>query len=594
MKIYSPKHNIRETQTVNLKDIPLCFTNTDDTEYKVDITLEDKFAANKSIKITPFYEFTEEDPYLFNENNDFVEDIILKRYGTTYVYEPIDGNEFVPETFSTNALIKKKLKYRNDKNYDIKVGVIENGISLDISSKLISIFGDANKRGICPPNITINSGSMIPQSLVSNFIKDVDILFIKSKNGSTITTDSDGKLIIDYDDLLLKKHTNIWLLVEDFEECMSISDRLFPITENLHLGENIDNPCLYSKNNDYYINNEKKIVFIPKTVNSLFPESDYSYYIYHPSVLILERKNGGYVIVTHNSILNNLKSAAKLIYETIMYTYLNSYYLTEYKSSWITDDLVDYTFKKSTKYTQRHEKIKLNDLVPNLNYDEYDLINIFTTNENVKFMNLNSNNELEYYKIFKTNDIPKDINEISYLTSKSTVINYKPILFYLIDKPIDITYEVNDNNIFININSIINSSNRVYIKDKVKFEITDYNNIYYICTTKGNRGKQNILSLIDSKTYDQLEHGMKLATIKIYTETKMVNYDIRINGGGLPESSEDNYNMIDIGHPYGRPYRIGGTTIIKLPSSLKVYRDKIEPEVKKHIAGGDYPIFVYE
>ena len=52
--------------------------------------------------------------------------------------------------------------------------------------------------------------------------------------------------------------------------------------------------------------------------------------------------------------------------------------------------------------------------------------------------------------------------------------------------------------------------------------------------------------------------------------------------------------MLDIGNPYGRPYRKGSTLIFRLPKNLMQYRDKIEKEVKKHIVADNIAKFIYD
>ena len=71
-------------------------------------------------------------------------------------------------------------------------------------------------------------------------------------------------------------------------------------------------------------------------------------------------------------------------------------------------------------------------------------------------------------------------------------------------------------------------------------------------------------------------------------------YDIRQLGGGLPENEPDNYNLFDIGHINGRPYRQAGTLVITLPSKYKEYEERIMNVVKKYMVAEDYPVIFFE
>ena len=90
------------------------------------------------------------------------------------------------------------------------------------------------------------------------------------------------------------------------------------------------------------------------------------------------------------------------------------------------------------------------------------------------------------------------------------------------------------------------------------------------------------------------KHGIILC--ELYTEvTKAPKViDIRIFGGGLPDNAKDDFNMIDIGNMYGRPYRIGSTLIIKLPKALQQYESLLLKELDKHIASGEIPVLIFE
>lgn len=78
------------------------------------------------------------------------------------------------------------------------------------------------------------------------------------------------------------------------------------------------------------------------------------------------------------------------------------------------------------------------------------------------------------------------------------------------------------------------------------------------------------------------------------TDDSINTYDIRQLGGGLPEDEEDNYNLFDIGHINGRPYRSAGTIVITMPKKYEMYKDIINNIVNKYIVAEDYPVIYFE
>jgi hypothetical protein len=69
---------------------------------------------------------------------------------------------------------------------------------------------------------------------------------------------------------------------------------------------------------------------------------------------------------------------------------------------------------------------------------------------------------------------------------------------------------------------------------------------------------------------------------------------MRLKGGGLPEDMPDNFNLLDIGHIYGRPYRQANTLIITLPKRYEQYKQEILDVINKYRVAEDYPILFFE
>jgi hypothetical protein len=111
--------------------------------------------------------------------------------------------------------------------------------------------------------------------------------------------------------------------------------------------------------------------------------------------------------------------------------------------------------------------------------------------------------------------------------------------------------------------------------------------IYLVC-------KSNILSLVYEEDYTQ-SSGTKLMVIEVDQSKVYSNvFDMRQRGGGLSETEDDNYDLLDIGNIYGKSYRKAGTIVITLPKRLEQYKDLILKAINKHRAGEEYPIILFE
>ena len=96
-----------------------------------------------------------------------------------------------------------------------------------------------------------------------------------------------------------------------------------------------------------------------------------------------------------------------------------------------------------------------------------------------------------------------------------------------------------------------------------------------------------------SDEYQESEYYVKIADVNVKDNKDIFYKDVRSPGGG-EMSATPNYEMIDTGNLYGRPYRYGCPMIIEVPSRLKSLDKEIKSEVEKHISSGDYPIIVYK
>ena len=104
--------------------------------------------------------------------------------------------------------------------------------------------------------------------------------------------------------------------------------------------------------------------------------------------------------------------------------------------------------------------------------------------------------------------------------------------------------------------------------------------------------KKEVFDFAEDYTEDK---GVALFNIKVYQTPDSINVtDMRQLGGGLKESAPDNYNLMDIGHINGRPYRPTGTIVFTLPTKYKEYEDLIEKAINKYIGASEMPVIFFE
>ena len=585
MKIHIPKHDIRESDHVSLKEIPLAYVNCDETKYVPNISIEKDFAKESKEIVRAYTEFDDPDIFLFNSNKEIITDVPLKRLGNRYTYEPTNLVEYTPVNFSCSALVKKNMSFKNDNQFNIRVAVVEEGADLKFASSLITIFGDAYRRGVCPSNIRINNGSMTPQSLISSKFKDNDFVFLKSKDGKN--TVSEGK-DVEFDvDAILDEHVNLWMSVESFGNMLTDAEA----------GKNITLADTNLYNTKAYPQSEAYKMFNVMNENPDYPSSEYTYKYLCESVLLLEKKDKGFIIVTPSWLLDNLNKNVNIIYEVMMYVILNGYYRSREEASWITNEPIDYMAYHTSKLNARHKRMNLADMLKNNRYNignEYTLLSVDTSVDDVMFMNIAPNKDMFFFKVGAKTDPVKNDNQISYFTTKKTVIHYEQMDVNMIESLIDLEANVIDSVVYLTVHPYQSTLHKINTKSDQTLKLDSNSLTYFICTRESAPEIENIFEAVPEYTYSSEAHGMKVATVKVNIEPSTKTYDIRVLGGGLPTSEPDNYNLLDIGHIYGRPYRIGSTLIIRLPKALERYEDIIRKAIDKHASSGDYPVLIFK
>ena len=589
MKINLAKHELAERDKIQVKDIPLAYIDADHVKRETNIAVDSNFINSCSKVIRPYDEFEDNDLYLFDSNKNLLRNVSMKRVGLKYYYEPKNMTEFAPVSFTCYAEIKRRMRFSNTVNYNLVVGVRETNPQniMEFSDKLITIFSDAYKRGLCPANIKVNNGAMDSFSLINHEEHNCDFVFMKSKDGYHVGNSNQP---IDIDDYL-NNHVNLWLSCKDFQG-------MFQTVYTAQIPEiTMDDPILY-RDKSYSIKYTKKYMIFDTTKrNPDYSREVYDYIYINDRILVLRKQKKGYIIVTNEDFLNDAQQNAKLIYETLMKVYLNGYYKSREEKTWITDEAVDYMAYNNAKLGIRQGSVNLDRLLANDRFDagsDYQLLSVKTSVEDVIFVGLDEKNNLLFEKIAGNKDPKKGPNEISYMTTKGTVINFVTDDINYIEEPISIETTINGPDIYVTIHAYHNSRYKINMESDQTLKMPDNYNTYLICVKRSKEGLDNEFNLVRPDYYRQDENGIKVASVSVISSSDVNVSDIRPLGGGLPEDLDGDYDLMDIGHVQGRPYRKGNALIIHLPKKLKTYKERIEMEVKKHVAAGDYPIFVFD
>lgn len=580
MKIYPSNHDLLQEKMPRILDIPLAQIDKNIKVSDINFTPSDDFRKNIDKSISPYDTFDSGD-YIFFDNNNNISDIKLELKDNKYIYNPGNTTEFIPSSFSMNATVKKNMVYNGFQKYNINVTVD----NLDNWPNMISIFGDAYKRGVCPSNIEINGGSTEKSSLASGSIDDTDILFIKSKDGNVY---SDGTEIPITD--LLKKHVNMWLAIEDTSlKIFAQNNGSSKITnrfKTLYTGE-----IQYNSSNNYSLLNGLGFNELSDIVKYNGNYSVIEPYVEDNPVVILHMDGYGFVVVSDAGFFNNLSDNAKIIYDVMAYVYFNTYIDTIEKTSWITNESIDFIGRPSIVLNKNHSVLNLDKMVDEVESDIQSFYTLCRVNINsnytkkVFFIEKDSNNNLYFGKFNSSGDTdPEKPNGYkSLLTTKNTIMYYDCAGIKQKESLISAQGIINDDTKknYININPFYSSKNRLRISENKLIEIPQIGIVYNILATEIKENNESDIKI--KRRSDGVDDGfIKIGeAIVEYTDLKICN-DIRITGGGLPENMPDDFDMLDISNLYGRLIRRGTSLIIKLPKVYEKYDKYIRDAVNKY------------
>lgn len=615
MKIFPSTHNIKSITDSHVDldlNIPLAYIELDYTKYKIDQIMSDKTSKDIKQEVVLNQEFDSPNIKLFNKFNEPVDmDNLLTRVGNKYYYRPKEIISFKPQNFDYTVTIKRNLSYRISNIYNINVACVDDPDSLDLSRRIAAGFSNPSSREIVPPNISINNDRMDAYAFSDMSIQDCDVLFIESPDGKYYD-DSIKPTLIDKE-IFLNNNTIVWLGADynkDFPHENYLGGKDFEIKNPILNTKIVVNyPTYYDMNSLPYNPN---VVYHNLFVGDKAP------------VIIIEHIGRGYEIISSNHVYDNISNNIQLMYECIMFCYLNSYKKTENLTQWICSNVPDYQIESGKLIKKKYftSDIDLYDYF-NLKSSELSLYSVdirnsssnyilesaiedlFEPNSTVHFVGMSGGKLLFNQNISKTSvynmEPEKPINWVSVYDGENIV--YLKEIHYIIETNLQdkIFCKINDNDLDIKILAFKSSSLginlEIPISNTISFIKTEVNKIekireaeYIFYLTNNN----NDIEYVFKEDYKE-ELGIELFTIKIYQTPDAINVtDMRQLGGGLIEEAEDNYNLMDIGHINGRPYRKSGTLVFTFPTKYKQYEDLILKAINKYISASDIPVILFE
>lgn len=614
MKIYPCNHNIK-TVTDSYVDIdlniPLSYITIDYTKYKIDKKIGDLFNTDKKTAILPGDTFDSNNIKIFNQyNEEMKNEDLLKTKNDKYIYSPSNLIEFEPKRFLWKATIRRYQEYKISNTYNINLS----GSNESLIERMSLIFSNPSQRSIVPPNIKINNNDVSESTFISTSMKDTDFVFIETPN-CVYYDESEEKInIYDY----LDYNTNIWMSCRDAQGFNS--DYLLLTTDQIYSFK-VENPIIHSDvsftGNSYF-----DLGLLTETDGIVFHNIFGGNKNICP-ILIIEYVNKGFVIISHFDFTKDMEKYRDVIYEVLMYVYLNSYKTSEYKKEWISIDIPDYEIVSGILKTKKSFTSEVN--LANyfkLSSSDYKITNIDIINDSTQRIALVDNDLSSGTScikcIGKNNDrlmfeIDTDANLDGYIEPEKPLgwisiyyngkIYYLNQLYYLIETDLsNLVYLIEDeNNLLVKIYGFKSSSLGINIENSTNLTIPfikanneSINRIreaeYVIYISNGH------IEYCFLEDYDfSIENQYILLNIIIgQTEDSINTYDIRQLGGGLPEGEPDNYNLFDIGHINGRPYRAAGTIVITMPKKYEKYKDIINNTINKYITAEDFAVIYFE
>lgn len=615
MKIFPSTHKIKSVTESHVDldlNVPLAYIELDYSKYKIDKVMKDIANTDVKTEVLVNQEFSSPSVKLFNKFSEAVNmDNLLTRVGDKYYYRPKDMISFEPQRFNYTATIKTNIVYKIANRYNINVACVDDVDSLDLSKRIAAGFSNPSAREIVPPNISINNNRLDAYTFTDMSITDCDVLFVESPDGIHY---DDSQKPTEIDKILfLNNNAAIWI-ASDY-------NKNYPYENTSSFDEyTIKTPILNSKTSmlsDVYFD----INAMPYNPNVIYHN------IFNGNkapILVVEHIGKGYEIISHSSILNNIEENIKVMYEVIMFCYLNRYETTTNLRQWITSEIPDYQIE-SGKLVKKKYFMSDVDLYKyfNLKASELILYNVNIVDEHtnttpddntqdlydyatsIQFIGMNGG-RLMFDKVTSSNNTystepKKPTNWISMYDGDNII--YLRELHYVVETDLSekVFTVINEDDLKVKVLAFKSTSlgvdTQIPFEKTIPFVKTSVNGVERIREAEYafyiNMHNQEIgFDFLEDFTEDK---GEILFTIRVYQTPDSIQVtDMRQLGGGLKEDTADNYNLMDIGHINGRPYRPAGTVVFTLPTKYKEYENLIEKAIKKYIGASDVPVIFFE
>ena len=637
MKIYPSKHRIKQVAGSNIdRDItvPLAYVNNENTTYKISRKVNDAFSVTTKKEVLPNQKLDNENVLLFDEyGNPADSSTVINRIDENYYYYPNNMIEFTPLQFSYKVTAKKEFSYSISKKFNMNIACLDDMERMYFINRISKILMAPSKKNGLPNNITINKDSTNLESFKYIDYDNTDFIILESSDGlnynfvpDEIYADEKGEIqfgtgqTIAYN-TFFEANINTWIVADEHYK--------YPITHGFGCDVVLKSPMVSKIKKfhvkDYYNINDP--AFKGLTIHNLF-ENDIC------PILLIEHANQAFEILCSAEIFaeENINSYKTLIYEVLMYVYCNSYKTSKYVNEYITYSLPDYEVKSNqlNKKTSFVSNKNLNDLL-RISSGNFTICNIDIVDNNESLATPNddlintvdgitcrgvSNNRL----VFHLNNNPDYMATSVYQEPQKPTgwksIYYNGKIYYL--EQIHYLMETNvgknqdeENKLFL-IENGVDLIVRLYPFKSSKYGLNITKDIRLIIpfiktTVRGVERVKNesytVFMDLKSKTldfcyeseYQESEDKVYIAIVTI-EEVKSDQYltDMRLKGGGLPEDMPDNFNLLDIGHIYGRPYRQANTLVITLPKKYEPYKKEILDIVEKYKVAEDYTILFFE
>jgi len=581
---------VRATKKPGFLDIPLSHVEKDYHPQKIVVEVEPDFSVGKETYVAPYQWFTTRNFIAFDENRQAV-DLPLRHSNHRFIYEPAGYKEFTPEEFTFSCMVKRDDRYSSINDYNMHIGVLNQTGAKDFASTIIAIFGDASYRGVSPANVKVNGRDTNPESLLVKDTENLDWIIIQSKDG---VQTKDGSIAeLDYE-TIMKNGCNVWVTLSDegMAAFMDKSKDAYTIkAEDLGVNE-LGGKTEYSFFADYgYVIKEN--VNYDENLNtgalSVILDGNGK----SAPMAILEKPDRGYIVISHEKIFSerNIKTYAPLIYNILVSCFLNGYTRTRTQYLWITNDVVDYIGSTNTPLRRKHPAVNIRKEVDS-KIENFRIVEYSIDKADVMLDMIDKNGEVYFSKLLIT-DPPRQNGDISVYTTQGTVMLHKQTQYSLIEDEVHLLTEINDENCYVTVEPFVSSSNRLVLSKPKRMKIEYIDMTYDVYALPIGVDGESEVMLIERSKWQTMGAAVRIASVHVEFVGEPAAYDIRQLGGGLPAEYTD-YEMMDVGHIKGRPYRVGVSAVIELPKNYREYDARIKESVDRYKVAADQIYVTYK